>query len=208
MREKQYYIRWLSAAIARTGITQAELGRRVGLERDQVNRLLTGKRKWTESLVERLAQALSVPLPDYGTVSGVYPLSVVPMMGTVNHSVWTEGTFTTGGDVTIPEIPNTKFAGMPQTAYRVDVDIPGTRVTAGTYVITVDLKKSRPNGYLIGDMIICERRRDVLVSNVIGVASRPRNGSNDLQIETPSMNPTPTDLIPTRLVIGLFAQLA
>lgn len=58
-----YYAAWLREAIGETGMPQAELGRRVGLERDQVNRLLTGKRVWDPKTVEAMARALRVPRP-------------------------------------------------------------------------------------------------------------------------------------------------
>tara|TARA_R110002110_G_scaffold409966_1_gene632783 strand:- start:152 stop:400 length:249 start_codon:yes stop_codon:yes gene_type:complete len=55
---------WLRSAVRDVGITQAELGRRVGLTRLQVNRLLTGKRRWDSRIIVDLSRSLRVPPPD------------------------------------------------------------------------------------------------------------------------------------------------
>lgn len=60
---------WLRDSIDRVGITQAELGRRVGLDRDQVNRLLNGKRRWDADTLEGIARTLRVPPPDIGATA-------------------------------------------------------------------------------------------------------------------------------------------
>jgi transcriptional regulator with XRE-family HTH domain len=209
MQERDYYRRWLSAVMDKTGITQAELGRRVGLERDQINRLLTGKRKWTEQLVGQLAQALSVPHPTYNVVSEKISVSSVRVIGMVNPMVWTENDFEMDVAISIPHVLDSRFEGMEQTAYRVEIDIPGTRISAGTYVITVDFDAARPNGMVAGDLLICSRRRGDLINHIVGVAKSVRaNGTRELSIDVPTMDENPFDLTPDRLVIGLFAQLA
>jgi transcriptional regulator with XRE-family HTH domain len=55
---------WLRDSIAEIGISQAELGRRIGLERDQVHRLLHGKRRLDPDVIHDVARVLRLPPPD------------------------------------------------------------------------------------------------------------------------------------------------
>lgn len=66
---RERYRQWLRESIADVGITQAELGRRIGLERDQVHRLLHGKRRLDTETIEGIAKVLRVPPPNIGAAA-------------------------------------------------------------------------------------------------------------------------------------------
>ncbi len=55
---------WLRTAVEDVGITQAELGRRVGLNRLQMSQLLSGKRRWDKQIILNLSDTLRVPPPE------------------------------------------------------------------------------------------------------------------------------------------------
>lgn len=207
MQERNFYIAWLRNALAETGVSQAELGRRVGLNRDQINRLLNGKRPWNEELVADLAKALRINHPESYDAISEAALAAVRMVGVVNPSIWTDSEFIMDGTVIIPSVPDARFIGLEQTAYQVDIDIPGTAISAGTHVITVDIDRARPDGPQDGDLLLCTRENGNLINNTIAVAKRSRSNGGPVELTAPTLNGQAAGLTPKRLIIGLYALM-
>ena len=188
----------------RAGVGQAELGRRIGLTRVQVNRLLSGKRLWSPEVIDRISLALRIPMPGEAEAHPAGRPQYAKVVGVVNPKIWIEGQYEPDPDVRIPFAPGARFAKMEQSAYLLGIDVPAKGLSSGAYMLTVALPLAQ-RFVREGSLIICARSNQDLHNCTIGQARMDDGGG---YVVVSQLGKVITDAPAIALVIGAFHSLA
>lgn len=192
---------WLRLQLERTGISQAELGRRIGLHRNQINRLILNRRRWNLDLLGRICCALSVEPPvdiPIRSTSRPVPVVQVGVMGMIGPGHWYDRDVDLELGATVPAVPDRRFPSDEQKAFRVDVDLRNDGVPLGAYVITIPMSRA-PQPIREGALIVATRERAGLLNYVLG------RWTGDL---FEPLSDSGRDVVMRRYVIGTFVPMA
>jgi transcriptional regulator with XRE-family HTH domain len=148
---------WLRASLASVKMSQAELGRRLGLTADQISRTLKGERTLSADEMLRAARAMGV-IPPLQVPESFLNIRYVRVIGEVAAGVFSDMNVSSFGGFEIPIPVDPKWPEGTVVAYVVRGESINKRAADGDYVVTLKVEAA-PRSCRDGDWIIAERVR-------------------------------------------------
>ena len=174
---------WLLAGLEHAGISQAELGRRLGLQRDQINKVIKGKRRLTAVELQKAEQILGMRAPTEG--GGPSPASTLTLIsrprehvnlrvvGEVAAGAWREVAYLDFDEIEIPYAIDPKWPREAVWALRVRGPSINKKADDGDYVAVLDINAA-PREFRAGDWVVVQRQRgDIVECTVKQVGGSP-----------------------------------
>lgn len=192
------YKKWIEEGCLRLGISQAELGRRIGADRQTINNLKRRNRMEAERFKSILA--ITGPPPDDPGVSAV-PMGAreVEVMGRVGE-LWVDEQRSTWSPAVKPSaLHDPRFPASTQVAYEMEGECEELGLRPRDYVICVPWDQNRTSPQP-GDIIVCRKINGSLTQYGLAQATA-RNASVELRPMLDGMDATSIGA-PVALVIG------
>lgn len=173
------YKKWIEDGCRRLGISHAELGRRIGVDRQTINNLKRRNRMEAERF--KLLAAILGPLPDDPGVSAV-PLIAggIPVVGRVGE-LWVDEARNTWRPLIKPSaLHDPRFPAPMQVAYEMEGDCQELGLRPRDFLICVPWASNRTTPQP-GDICVCRRANGSLTQyglaraegDALGIALRP-----------------------------------
>lgn len=134
---------WVQKICDDLGITYTELARRAGVDSATLTRFMnkpTYKPNLSNTTVQKIAEAVMRPEPDYPSLTPPPGLLTVRVLGTAAAGLWKDVSIIADDHYTHEEIPvveNPRYAGYPQYALFVEGNSVNRAIQDGEYAICV-----------------------------------------------------------------------
>lgn len=183
---------WLKRAIVASGLSQAEVARRLGVRRDVITNMIKGERRITAQELLRLEDILQTDAPKPGSKSGKNDLTYVNFPASSGRSTRTATSLTVVGEVAGGYWKQMNFADFEEreVSYLLDQKWPPKAIYGlivrgesinrqarnGDIVVVIGLEHA-PREFRDGDWVVVERRRaGDLVETTVKQARREETG--------------------------------
>lgn len=162
----QVVIDWLKAALATSGISQAELSRQLGVRRDVITNVLKGKRSLKGGELLKIAKILNVPGPEQPATEErqltpealTATIRYVPVVGEVAAGVFREMYAEEFDEFEIPIPIDPRWPAEAVRALVVRGESINRKASDGDFVVTLTYGAA-PRGFEHGDWVVAQRSR-------------------------------------------------
>lgn len=158
---------WLSRAMAEKEITQADLGRALGVGRDVMNKVMKGRRRLTGDELLALSRFLDIPPPETPEHSesepvAVRPIAYVCVVGEVRAGHFEDVTYSDFETYQIPYALDPRWPVEAIQGFVIRGESINKQARDGDLAITLKVERA-PRSVQNGDWVVAERRRHDLV---------------------------------------------
>ncbi len=157
---------WAKAHADASGLSDETIGDRIGLTRDQFNKLKNGKRRALWEEVAQLSQLFRTEPPTHLSLEGTVPVrKFISLRNSVAAGVWLETTklMIIPKKIDVGVLPGQAFQQLEHYARRVEDGHADLVVPQGYYVICVNYHDARKS-LNHGDTVVIQRNRRDLSS--------------------------------------------
>jgi len=152
---------WLKRVMAERQLSQAALGRILGIERQQVYRVLKGARRLTSDELLKIAKELNVELPASHQPKAP-EIRYIKVVGEVAAGVWHDVTYQDFAEFEIPYAYEPKWPPEAVKALIVRGESVNRKAQDGDK-IAILMYEYAPRTFREGDYVVAERRRGDLI---------------------------------------------
>lgn len=172
--EMSKIVEWLSQVMAEKNLSQADLARLLGVERQTVYKVLTGKRRLNSDELLKLQVELGISPPL--THSPSIHVGYVKVVGEVAGGLWKDVTYSDFVEYEIPIVHDPRWPEEALKALVVRGESINRRARDGDIVLTLALKFA-PRSFAAGDWVIAERQRGDLIETTVKRIERDDAGN-------------------------------
>lgn len=165
---------WLRGVMTEKGLTQSDLGRVLGVERQTVYKILNGKRRLNSDELLKLQHELGIIPPL--TPPTPKEVSYVKVAGEVAGGLWRDVTYSDFVEYEIPIVHDPRWAKEALKALVVRGESINRKAQDGDLVLTLSLGYA-PRGYEVGDWVVVERQRGDLIETTVKKMGRNDAGN-------------------------------
>jgi transcriptional regulator with XRE-family HTH domain len=151
------------------GMSQEELGRRIGTVGTTISRLETGARKLKQHQMEAIARVLRCKPADLiaDGLPNVPTDMLISVAGELNADTWRVHVHKDGASTeTVPLLPPHKIKNLAASAWRITDDHASWLTPAGSYVITVPVEALRKSP-IDGDIVVVRSKEGRMERNML-----------------------------------------
>lgn len=172
-------VHWLKDALESTGMSQSELARALGYQRDVINKVVKGRRQLTAEEIIKIAAILKVSLPadsvavskEDGVSATFRTAAPIRCVGEVQGGVWQEMGIQDFEEFEIAYAPDPRWPEGAVTALRVKGESINRQARDGDFVAVLDVWAA-PRELADGDWVVVHRRRGALLEATVKQARR------------------------------------